>query len=69
MAIPESKCVQWKRRGQRAIRRQVAGMSPDEELAYWHESHQKLMRTRVESKRRMRAAQKAAGAARAEESR
>jgi len=66
MTIPEPKCVQWKRRGQRAIRRQVAGMSAEEELAYWNESHQKLMRTRAASKRRMQAAQNPAGAARAE---
>jgi len=61
MAISEPKCVQWKRRGQLAIRQQVAGMSPEEELAYWNESHQKLMRTRAASKRRMQVAQKAGG--------
>lgn len=62
MAIPEPECVQWKRRGQRAIRQQLAGMTFEEELAYWNESHQKLMRTRAASKRRMQAAQKAGGA-------
>ena len=75
MAIPEPKCVQWKRRGQRAIRKRLTGMTIEEELAYWNEAHQKLMRTRAASKKRMRDAQKTGGppakpgtAARAEES-
>lgn len=56
MAIPEPKCVQWKRRGQRVIREQLAGATIEEELAYWGKLHQKLMRTRAASKKRLQAA-------------
>ncbi len=53
MTISEPKCVQWKRRGQARIREKIAGMTHEEELAYWNESYKKLMRTHAESKRRL----------------
>ena len=62
MAIPEPKCVQWKRRGQQAIRKRLAGMTREEELAYWNESYKKLMRTHAESKRRLQEKQATDGA-------
>jgi len=53
--MPEPECVQWKRKGQRTIRERLAGMTVEEEAAYWDKAHRKLMRTHAESKRRLQA--------------
>lgn len=52
MAIPEPKCVQWKRKGQRALMQKLAGMTRAEERAFWRESYKKMLSEQAESKRR-----------------
>lgn len=52
---PEPKCVQWKRKGQRALMRKLAGMTRDEQRAFWRESYNKMLSERAESKRRAQA--------------
>ena len=53
MITPEPKCVQWKRRGQARIHKEIAGMTHEEELAYWNKAYKRLVRTHTESKRRL----------------
>jgi len=57
MAIPEPKCVQWKRKGQRALQKKLAGMTRAEARAFWRESYKKMLSEQDESKRRMQETQ------------
>ena len=53
MAIPEPKCVQWKRDWQRAAREKTAGMTNEEKAAYRNKAHQELVRDHAEFKRQL----------------
>lgn len=55
MAIPEPKCAQWKRKGQRALMKKLAGMTRAEGRAFWRESYKKMLSEQAESKRRAQA--------------
>lgn len=55
MAIPEPKCVQWKRKGQRALMKKLAGMTRAEQRAFWRASYNKMLSEQDESKRRAQA--------------
>jgi len=57
VAIPEPKCVQWKRKGQRALQKKLAGMTRAEQRAFWRKSYKKMLSEQVESKRRMQETQ------------
>ncbi len=47
-------CVEMKRQGQEQLRRRFAGMSKDEQLAYWARRHEEIL----ERQRRAREARK-----------
>ena len=50
MTIREPQCMTWKRRGAEHVRRQVEGMSREEELEFWRKRTEK-MRARQEARR------------------
>lgn len=55
MAIPEPKCAQWKRKGQRALQKKLAGMTRAEVRAFWRASYNKMLTEQDESKRHAQA--------------
>jgi len=59
MAIPEPQCIQWKRKGQRALQKKLASMTRAEVRAFWRASYQKMLTEQDESKRRAEAAESA----------
>ena len=42
MTIREPQCMTWKRRGAEHVRRQVEGMSREEELEFWRKRSEKM---------------------------
>jgi hypothetical protein len=57
MAKKTFDCIKSKRRGQELLRKKLAGMTPEQELAYWHEqteamrAEQRLVQERLTPER------------------
>jgi len=51
MTSPEPKCIQWKRQGAEKVAAQIAKMSREQELEFWHKKTERLRTLQIQQRK------------------